>query len=80
MKENKKEPKKEKTYYLVQIEANVPAILYYKVFADSVEEAEFLIKNKQPSKIEYKINKRKNLLLKIYKFGTSMLHKVKSLI
>lgn len=70
----------EKKYYSIQIEANVPAILHYKVFANSPEEAEILIKNKQPSKIEYKLNKRKNILLKIYKFGTCILHKVKSLI
>jgi len=66
--------------YSVVIEANVPALLFYEILAESPEEAEQLIKTKSPTKIEYKIKKKKSIFIKIYEFGTCMLHKSKSLL
>jgi|688.fasta_scaffold1215085_2 hypothetical protein len=72
--------KDEERYYLVLVEAQVPAVLHYRIKSSSIEEAEKIIRFSNPIKIEYKINKRKNIFLRIYEYGTSMLHKAKSLL
>lgn len=76
----KEEEKKEERYYLLKVEAQVPAILHFRVKSSSIEQAEQLIKHMHPIHVEYKLNKRKNIFLRIYEYGTSMLHKAKSLI
>lgn len=67
-------------YYIVKIEAEVPAVIHYKILANSPGHAESLIKYRDPVRIEYNPKKRKNLTLRIYESGTAILHILKSLL
>lgn len=77
--ENKKD-KEQLKYYDVKVECTVPAVIHYRILANSPGHAESILKYRDPVHIEYKINKRKNIILRIYEAGTSILHIVKSLL
>lgn len=66
--------KKEKRYYLVEVEALIPTILRYRVLAETAENALDLIKTApllEPPK--QKLSKLKKLKASVYLFGTHML-------
>lgn len=78
---SKEDSKKEELkFYDVKVEANIPAILHYRILAKSPRHAEYLVKYRDPQKIEYKVNKRKNIFLRIYDAGTVIVQIAKSLL
>lgn len=79
--ENKKETKKEeKKYYDVKVEVLVPATFKYRVFASSPEEAYELTKKMKPTNVEFFHSRKRNLKVKIFDFGTSIIRYVRNLL
>jgi len=66
-----------KKYYDIKIEANVPAVFHYRVLADNEEEAAKLVSEKDFLFVKYSKEKRKNLVMKIYDYGTILLRFIK---
>ena len=60
-------------YYDVKIEVMLPAVLHYKVLAEDAFKAAEMIKNKPPNSVTYKLIGVKNLILRVYDAGTTML-------
>ncbi|MCZ2224642.1 MAG: hypothetical protein LC122_13535 [Chitinophagales bacterium] len=78
--ENEKNKNDKKHYYDVKVETFVPAVFHYKILAKNPEEAEQMVKNKLPDKIDYFPNKRKKMhdvVLKIYDSGTIILRLIR---
>lgn len=69
-----------KFYYDVRVDCMLPATLTYKVLAETPEQAAELIKNMQPVVVKHKLSGRKELLLKVYLSGTSMLKFMKKML
>lgn len=77
-KENKKEPAP-KYYYDVKVECMLPAVVTYRILAETPEQAAELIKNKSPNSVQHKLIGRRELLLKVYDAGSSMMRFMKKL-
>jgi hypothetical protein len=77
-KDDKKEPKP-KYYYDVKVEVMLPATLTYRVLAEDANQAAAMIKNLQPNSVNHKLIGRKELRLKVYDAGSSMIRFVKEL-
>lgn len=75
--ENKKESKK---YYDVKIEAMVPAVFHYRVFAIDENEAAERVSEKDLINIQYNKTKKRNIVMKVYDYGTILLRLVKHFI
>jgi histidinol dehydrogenase len=71
---------KEKKWFDVKVEANIPALLTFRIFAEDAEQAANLIKDKAPTHIQYKLHNRKSLLLRVYDAGSVMLRFTKRLL
>lgn len=67
-------------YYEVRVDCMLPATLTYKVLAETPEQAAEMIKNMQPIGVNHKLHGRKELLLKVYLSGTSMLKFMKKML
>jgi hypothetical protein len=68
----------EKKYYIIELEALIPAIIKYRVLAEDEEKALQQINWFTPSEPpKYKLNALKKIQAKIYLFGTAMLQFVK---
>jgi hypothetical protein len=79
--EEKKLPKpKVKHYYDVKVECMLPATLTYRVLAEDEFEAAKLIKGKSPNSVQHKLIGRKELILKVYDAGSSMMRFMKKLL
>ena len=63
----------EKTYFDVHVECLLPATLTYRVLAESAEQAAGLIKHVSPNSVKHKLIGRKELKMKIYDAGTTLL-------
>lgn len=70
---------KEKKYFKVVMECNMPATVTYKVLAESPEKALELIKNMPPIAVKYYLPKKINLKATIYEFGSSLIQLIKKL-
>jgi hypothetical protein len=70
---------KPKFYYDVKVEVMLPATLTYKILAEDATQAVELIKGKQPNSINHKLIGRKELRLKVYDAGSSMIRLIKEL-
>lgn len=78
-------PKQEKTenqkkYYTVIVKATVPLIVKFKVLAESPEEALDKIKTQDPVSKDVFWTKMIKSHASVYKYGTSMLLKVRKLL
>ena len=80
--EKKKKAKiKEKKYYDVRIETTLPTTVTYKlVLAETPEQALQLTKNLQPSAVQYKLNRRKDIKATVYAASSLIILYVKNLL
>lgn len=80
-KEAQKQPApKPKYYYDVKVECMLPAVLTYKVLAEDPQQAAELIRGKQPNHVQHKLIGRKELVMRIYDAGSSMMRFMKKLV
>lgn len=78
--EAKKKPKiKPKYYFDVKVECLLPATLTYKVLAEDAEQASTLIRGLTPQMVKHRLIGRKELEMKVYDSGTSMIRFMKRL-
>jgi len=68
-----------KYYYDVKVECMLPAVITYKVLAETPQQASELIKGKSPTSVQHKLIGRRELLLKVYDAGSSMMRFMKKL-
>jgi hypothetical protein len=66
-----------KQWWDVRVEAMIPAILTYRILAETPQEAADLIKGKSPNSVQHKLVNIKSILLKVYNSGGSMIHHLK---
>ena len=66
-----------KQYWDVKVEAMIPAILTYRILAETPQEASELIKGKSPNHVQHKLNGVKNLILRVFNAGGNMIHHIK---
>lgn len=81
--ELKKEAQKKvkpKVYFDVKVECMLPAVLTYRVLAEDAQQAAELIKGKQPNAVQHKLVGRKELHLKVYDAGSTMMKFMKRLL
>lgn len=62
-----------KQYYEVRVEAMLPAVITYRVLAETAEEAAGLIKHMSPVGVKHKLIGRKEIQLKVYDSGGSVI-------
>lgn len=84
-KEVKKEPKKvanppPKRYFDVKVECMLPAVLTYRVLAEDEHEAAKLIKGKTPNSVQHKLMGRKELMIRVFDAGSSMMRLMKKVL
>lgn len=63
----------------IKVETMVPAILTYRIMAETPEEAVQLLKNQTPRNISYKLNSKKDIKLSVYDVGSCILRLIKNL-
>lgn len=68
-----------KYYYDVKVECMLPATLTYRILAETPEQAADLIKGRSPNSVAHKLIGRKELNLKVYLAGSSMMHFMRKL-
>lgn len=71
---------KPKLYYDVKVECMLPATLTYRVLAEDAQQASELIRGMQPNSVHHKLIGRKELKLKVYDAGSSMIRWMKNLV
>lgn len=76
----KPELPKPKYYYDVKVECMLPATLTYKVLAEDPNQAVELIRGRSPNAVQHKLHGRKELMLKVYDAGGSMMRLMKKLL
>jgi len=67
-----------KKYYDLKLECMVPAIVTYRVLAESAEQASTLCKDSNIINVKYKLSALKKLKLMVYEAGSCMLKLVKN--
>lgn len=71
---------KPKVYYDVKVECLLPATLLYRVLAEDPEQAIELAKKMPPSGVQYKIVGKKELKIRVYDAGSTMIRFIKNLL
>lgn len=79
IKKLKEKKPKIKKYFDVKVEVMLPAVLTYKILAETPEEAVALIKGKQPNSVVHKLHHRKELKIMVYDAGSTMIRFIKQL-
>lgn len=69
-----------KKYYDVKIDTMLPAVLTYRVLAETPEEALLLIKHQSPTGIKHKLAGRKDKKATVYDMGSSLIRFIKNLL
>lgn len=72
-------PKIVKKYYDVKVEANIPCLLEYRVFAESPEKAVELAMKSNPIRLKHFIARKKNIKSTVYDMGTSIIRFIKKM-
>lgn len=62
-----------KKYFDVRVDTMLPATLTYRVLAEDAEEAVKLIKHLSPNSVKHKLIGRKDLKLKVFDAGTTLI-------
>lgn len=70
---------KQKFYFDVKVECMLPATLTYRVLAEDAQQAADLIRGKSPNAVHHKLHGRKEMMLRVYDAGSSMMRFVKKL-
>lgn len=68
-----------KYYYDVKVECMLPATLTYRVLAEEAPQAAEMIKGMSPVSVQHRLAGRKELSLKVYDAGSSMMRFMKRL-
>ncbi len=68
-----------KTYFDVKVDVLLPAVLHYRVMAETAEEAASMIKNLQPNGIKHRLVGRKEFKITVYDAGSNMIKFIKNL-
>jgi hypothetical protein len=71
---------KPKYYYDVKVECMLPAVLTYRILAETPEQAAELIKNSQPNSVQHKLIGRKEMVLRVYDASSTMIRFMKKLL
>ena|ERR1035441_10394596 len=71
---------KPKYYYDVKVECMLPATLTYRILAEDPRQAADLIKGKSPNTVQHKLIGRKELHLKVFDAGGSMMRFMKKIL
>lgn len=71
---------KPKYYFDVKVECMLPATLTYRILAEDAVQAAEMIKGQSPNSIQHKLIGRKELHLKVYDAGSSMMKFMKKII
>lgn len=69
---------KEKKYFTVKVEAMVPAVISYRVFAEDEESAIKQIDRQTPTHFQPKINLSKKIKIMVYNSGSTIIRLVKN--
>lgn len=72
-----KEKPKEKKYFDVVIEAQVPCIIRYKVYADSPEQALEDVKKSEPRHVKHLLHLKRDTISTIYESGSTIVQLIK---
>jgi len=78
-KEAKLNEPKPKYYYDVKVECMLPATLTYRILAEDPQQAADLIKGQQPNSVHHKLMGRKEIMLRVYDSGSSMMRFMRKL-
>lgn len=76
----KSPPIKAKLYYDVKVECMIPAVVTFRILAETPEEAAELIRGAQPISVKHQLLGRKDIKLSVYDAGSTMLRWMKNLI
>jgi hypothetical protein len=71
---------KPKYYYDVKVECLLPATLTYRVLAEDPQQAAELVKGKSPNTVQHRLIGRKELHMKVYDAGGSMMRFMKKIL
>lgn len=70
---------KPKYYYDVKVECMLPATLTYRILAEDPQQAAELIRGQQPISVHHKLIGRKEMMLRVYDAGSSMMRFMRKL-
>lgn len=70
---------KPKYYYDVKVECMLPATLTYRVLAEDPQQASEMIRGAHPNSVQHRLPGRKELSLKVYDAGSSMMRFMRKL-
>jgi hypothetical protein len=70
---------KPKFYFEIKIESMIPAIITYRILAETAEQAVELMKNQQPVNVSHRLQGRKDIILRVYKAGSCVIEFIKRL-
>ena len=71
---------KPKLYYDVKVECMLPATLTYRVLAEDAHQASELIKGRSPNSVQHRLIGRKELTLRVYDSGSTVMRFMKKLL
>lgn len=71
---------KPKYYYDVKVECMLPAVLTYRILAETPEQAAELIKGQQPNSVQHKLIGRKEMVLRVFDASSTMIRFMKKLL
>jgi hypothetical protein len=72
-----KNKSKEKQYFDIVLEAQIPCIVKYRVLAESAEEALEEIKRSPPVNVKPILNQKRDIKATVYNSGSSMIQYIK---
>lgn len=70
---------KPKYYYDVKVECMLPAVLTYRILAETPEQAAELIRGQQPNSVQHKLIGRKEMVLRVFDASSTMIRFMKKL-
>lgn len=69
---------KQKKYYDIKLEANVPCLITYRIYADDEHDALTQIGKKAPTSVKPNISQKRDIKALIYEAGSSILKLTKT--
>lgn len=75
---NKKDTPKQKQYFEIKLEALVPTILIYRIYADDEQDAIAQMNKKSPMSVRPNIIQKRDIKATVYDAGSSMIKFIKS--
>lgn len=70
---------KQRRYYDIKVDVLLPALLTYRVLAETPEEAYEKIKNSHPITVNYKLREKKDIKAIVYEMGSSIIKLIKNI-